>query len=86
MTARKPVINPTRGPALPGLQRRPAPERLAGVPPAGQIPGHWNLSGRTLESMAISEQQQAGIYVKVAATLMVLMLAYGALQLAGFMR
>jgi hypothetical protein len=36
--------------------------------------------------MAISEQQQASLYVKVAATLMVVMLTYGALQLAGFMR
>jgi hypothetical protein len=44
------------------------------------------IPGKDIESMAISEQQQASMYVKVAATLMVVMLTYGALQLAGFMR
>lgn len=33
--------------------------------------------------MAISEQQQAGMYVKVAGTLMVILLVFGGLQLAG---
>ncbi len=36
--------------------------------------------------MAISEQQQASMYVKIAGTLMVVLLVFGALQLAGIMR
>ena len=44
------------------------------------------IQGRKLEFMAISEQQQASMYVKIAGTLMVVLLVFGALQLAGIIR
>ena len=86
MTAIKPVIK--LAPGQPFRRCNAGPHRSGLLParPPDKFPvigisqeGHWN-------PMAISEQQQAGMYVKVAAILMVVMLTYGALQLAGFMR
>jgi len=59
------------------------------------LPGRWppakfhalQLLGRKFEIMATNEvDKSAEIYVKVAAALMVFLLAYGALTLAGVIR
>ena len=64
-------------------------------PPEAALPGRWppakfralQLLGRKFEIMATNEvDKSAEIYVKVAAALMVFLLAYGALTLAGVIR
>jgi hypothetical protein len=63
----------------------PPPAILLGlrVPDKFRVP---ETPGRKLEAMALSEAQQRNIYIKVAGTLMVLLLLYGALMLAGVVR
>jgi hypothetical protein len=70
---------------MPAPQHSCAPPPLAGLNGGGQISGLWNLE-EEWKSMAMSEAQQREVYVKVAAVLMVVLVAYGALALVGVVR
>jgi hypothetical protein len=70
--------------AIPLAQRTPATARLARNALARQISPPEIQSRNAI--MAVSEVQQRDIFVKVVGVLMVLLLLYGALSLAGVVK
>jgi hypothetical protein len=72
--------------AIPFPQHTPAPEALRRPQLPGQIPTSAKPLARKFEIMTTETNKSGEIYVKVAGTLMVLLLAYGALTLLGVVR